>query len=51
MAFGTNYRQDLMQYDVMPMMRQANAKITEVLTPDEVEMQTNIIITWEISDE
>ncbi|HPF52540.1 MAG TPA: SIMPL domain-containing protein [Draconibacterium sp.] len=49
MVFGINNRQDLMQYDVMPMMREANAKITEILTPYEVEMQTNIIISWEIS--
>ena len=48
MVFANNNRQDLMQYDVMPMMREANAKITEVLSPDEIEMQTSIVISWEI---
>ena len=44
-----NSRQELMLADVMPMTRSANAKITEVLSPAEVEMQTDIIISWEIS--
>lgn len=48
LAVGYNNRQDLMLADVMPMAREANAKITEVLTPDEIEMQTNIVISWEI---
>jgi len=49
LAVGFNNRQDLMLADVMPMMREASAKITEVLTPDEIEMQTDIVISWEIS--
>lgn len=45
-----NNRNELMVSDMMPMMREASAKITEVLSPDEIEMQTSIVVSWEISE-
>lgn len=44
-----NNNMELMNADVMPMMRESSAKISSVLSPDEIEMQTNIIISWEIA--
>lgn len=43
-----NNNMEMMNFDVMPMMRESNAKITDMLSPDEVEMQTNITVSWEI---
>lgn len=49
MAVGYN-KQDLMMSAVMPITREANAKITDVLSPSEIEMQTEITISWEIQE-
>ncbi len=43
-----NNRNEFMVSDMMPVTREANAKITEALSPDEIEMQTSISISWEI---
>ena len=45
-----NNNMELMEAEDMPMMRMSNAKITSVLSPDEIEMQTNIIVAWEIEN-
>ncbi len=45
-----NNRNELMVSDIMPITREASAKITEVLSPDEIEMQTSIVVSWEISE-
>lgn len=48
MIRGYNNNMELMTADIMPMTREASAKITEVLSPNEIEMRTNIVISWEI---
>ncbi|WP_340110650.1 SIMPL domain-containing protein [Maribellus mangrovi] len=45
---GYNNSMELMTADIMPITREASAKITEVLSPNEIEMRTNIVISWEI---
>lgn len=45
-----NNRNELLASDIIPITREASAKITEVLSPDEIEMQTSIVISWEISE-
>lgn len=42
---------ELMRADVIPLTRQASTKITEALSPDEIELQTNIVISWEMNVE
>ena len=45
-SFNTNM--ELMRAETMPLMNAAKADITSVLSPDEIEMRTNIVIAWEI---
>jgi uncharacterized protein len=45
---GINNRMELMSASVLADESMPSAKITEVLSPDEVEMRTNIVISWEI---
>ena len=50
MIRGYNSNMELMTADIMPITREASAKITEVLSPNEVEMRTDIVISWQISE-
>jgi len=50
MIRGYNSNMELMTSDIIPISREANAKITEVLSPNEVEMRTDIVISWQISE-
>jgi len=50
MIRGYNNNMELMTADIMPITREASAKITEVLSPNEVEMRTDIVISWQISE-
>jgi len=43
-----NANMELMRAETMPLMNAAKADITSVLSPDEIEMRTNIVIAWEI---
>ncbi len=43
-----NNNMELMNAEVMPITREAKADITSVLSPNEIEMRTSIIISWEI---
>lgn len=43
-----NNNMELMNAGFMPATRESNAKITDMLSPDEVEMQTSITVSWEI---
>ncbi|WP_372647652.1 SIMPL domain-containing protein [Draconibacterium sp.] len=43
-----NTNMELMRAESMPAMSAAKADITSVLSPDEIEMRTNIVIAWEI---
>ena len=45
-SFNTDM--ELMRAETMPLMNAAKADITSVLSPDEIEMRTNIVIAWEI---
>ncbi len=45
-----NNNMELMNFDNMPAMRESSAKISSVLSPDEIEMQTNIMVSWEIEN-
>ncbi|AHW62093.1 hypothetical protein FH5T_15105 [Draconibacterium orientale] len=45
-TFNTNM--ELMNAEILPMTRNAKADITSVLSPNEIEMRTNIVIAWEI---
>lgn len=45
-TFNTNM--ELMNAEILPMARNAKADITSVLSPNEIEMRTNIVIAWEI---
>ncbi|WP_319229075.1 SIMPL domain-containing protein [Draconibacterium orientale] len=45
-TFNTNM--ELMNAEILPMARDAKADITSVLSPNEIEMRTNIVIAWEI---
>jgi|GEM_PF-759216 len=50
MIRGFNSNMELMTADVIPISREASAKITEVLSPNEVEMRTDIVISWQIME-
>ena len=39
---------ELMRVDAMPTMRKASTQITSVLSPDEMELQTRIVLAWDI---
>nr|WP_320021672.1 SIMPL domain-containing protein [uncultured Draconibacterium sp.] len=45
-SFNTDM--ELMRAETMPLMNAAKADITSVLSPDEIEMRTNIVIAWKI---
>ena len=45
-SFNTDM--ELMRAETMPLMNAAKADITSVLSPNEIEMRTNIVIAWEI---
>lgn len=45
-----NAKMELMQFDEMPMLARSSANITSVLSPDEVEMRTDIVISWQIEN-
>ncbi|WP_347841350.1 SIMPL domain-containing protein [uncultured Draconibacterium sp.] len=45
-----NKNMELMSGGMMPMAREADAGITSVLSPDEKEMRTNIVISWYINE-
>ncbi|WP_321345949.1 SIMPL domain-containing protein [uncultured Draconibacterium sp.] len=43
-----NTNMELMRAESMPLLSASKADITSVLSPDEIEMRTNIVIAWEI---
>nr|WP_321355911.1 SIMPL domain-containing protein [uncultured Draconibacterium sp.] len=43
-----NSNMELMNAEIMPIALDAKADITSVLSPNEIEMRTNIVIAWEI---
>ncbi|WP_297093335.1 SIMPL domain-containing protein [uncultured Draconibacterium sp.] len=43
-----NSNMELMRSETMPLLSASKADITSVLSPDEIEMRTNIVIAWEI---
>lgn len=48
MMHGFNANNELMMARALPAMA-ADSKITDLLSPDEIEMRTEIIISWQIS--
>ena len=43
-----NTNMELMRAESLPLLSASKADITSVLSPDEIEMRTNIVIAWEI---